>query len=97
MRAHATRTEGDALADPAVTGDDEGRPGEQDVRRTNDPVDRRLPRSVAVVEHVLRVRVVDRDHGEAERAVALERLQADDTGGRLLHPAEDVAQLLAAV
>ena len=97
MRAHPASAEGDALADPAIAGDDEGRPGEQDVRRADDPVDRRLPGPVAVVEHVLRVRVVDGNYRKAERPVTLERLQANDAGRRLLHAAEDVAELLAAM
>ena len=70
-------------------------PGEQDVRGADDPVDRRLARAVAVVEQVLRLRVVDGDDREAELAVALERLQPDDAGRRLLGAGDDVAELLA--
>ncbi len=45
---------------------------------------------------MLRARVVDRDHRERERAVGLHRLQPDHAGRRLLHPGDDVAELLAA-
>ena len=59
-------------------------------------VDRRLARAVTVVEQVLRLRVVDGDHREAEGAVTLERLQADDAGRRLFRPGDDVAELFTA-
>ena len=91
------RPRGDAAAAPAVAGDDERAAREQDVGGADDPVDRRLARAVAVVEQVLRVRLVDGDDREAERAVALERAQADDAGGRLLGAGDHVDELLAPV
>ena len=95
LRAETARARRDAAADPAVAGDDELLAGEQDVRRADDAVDRRLARAVAVVEQVLRQRVVDGDDREAELALRLERLQADDAGRRLLGAGDDVAELLA--
>ena len=95
VRAHPPRARRDAAPDPAVPGDDEATAREQDVRRADDPVDRRLAGAVAVVEHVLRLRLVDRDHREAELPLALERLQPDDAGGRLLRARDHVAELLA--
>jgi len=89
-------TERDAAPGPAIATDDEPLAREQHVRCTDDPVDRRLPGAVAVVEEVLRPRLVDRDHGEGERAVCLHRLEANHAGGRLLHAGDDVAELLAA-
>ena len=97
VRAHALRPHGDAAATPAVAGDDELPAGEEDVRRADDPVDRRLAGPVAVVEEVLGLRVVHRDDREPERTVAFERTEADHAGGRLLGAANDVAELLAAV
>ena len=94
--AHPACAHRDAATGPAVAGDDEALAGEQDVRRADDPVDRRLARAVAVVEEVLRARLVHGDDREAELAVALERLQADDARGRLLGAGDDVAELLAA-
>ena len=88
--------ERDAASDPAVAGDDEALACEQHVRCADDSVDRRLTRAVAVVEQVLRLRVVDGDDREAERAVALERLEPDHAGRRLLRAGDDVAELLAA-
>ena len=87
----------DASARPAVAADHEALAGEEDVRRADDPVDRRLTRAVAVVEEVLRPRLVDGDHREAELAVALERLQPDDARRRLLGARDHVAELLAAM
>ena len=95
--AHSTRAIGDTAAAPAIAGDDELATREQLVRGADDPVDRRLPGAIAVVEEVLRLRLVDGDDRKAERTVALERLQPDDTRGRLLRAADDVAQLLAAM
>ncbi len=97
LRAHPAGPHRDAAPDPAVAGDHELLAGEQDVGRADDPVDRRLARAVAVVEEVLRLRLVHGDDGEAEVAGRLERLQADDAGGGLLGAADDVADLLAAV
>ena len=54
------------------------------------------PGAVAVVEQVLRQRLVDRDHREPELPLAFERLQPDDSGGRLLGARDDIAELLAA-
>ena len=96
VRAQAACAHRDAAPDPAVAGDDEALAGEQHVRRADDPVDRRLAGAVAVVEEVLRARVVDGDHRERERAVGLHRLEPDDAGGGLLHAGDDVAELLAA-
>ena len=76
-RAHAARAQREPLPAPAVARDHEDAPGEQHVRRAEDAVDRRLARAVAVVEEVLRARLVDGDHREAEHAVALHRAQAD--------------------
>ena len=95
VRAEAAGARRDAAPDPAVAGDDELLAGEQHVRRADDPVDRRLARAVAVVEHVLRQRLVDGDDREAELALRLERLQPDDAGRRLLGAGDDVAELLA--
>ena len=59
--AHAAHPRGDALADPAVAGDDDVAAGDQDVRRPQDAVDGRLAGAVAVVEEVLGQGLVDRD------------------------------------
>ena len=74
----------DAASAPAVAGHDHLPPGEQHVRRPDQPVDRRLAGAVAVVEQVLRLGLVDGDHREAELALGLERLEPDDAGRRLL-------------
>ena len=96
VRAEPLGAHRDAAPDPAVAGYDEALSGEQDVGRADDPVDRRLARAVPVVEEMLRARIVHRDHREREGTVGLHRLQPDHARGRLLHPGDDVAELLAA-
>ena len=81
---------------PAVAGDDEELAGEEHVGRADDAVERGLTRAVAVVEEVLRLRLVDRDDREGELAVPLERLQPDHARGGLLGAGDHVAELLAA-
>ena len=71
-------------AAPAVARDHHGAPGQQHVGGAHDAVERGLPGAVAVVEHVLGVRVVDRDDRELEHALLRHRLEADDAGGGLL-------------
>ncbi len=85
------------MPDPAVAGDDDLAPGDQDVRRAQDAVERALAGPVAVVEEVLGLGLVDRDDREAERPVGGHRPQPDDAGGRLLGPGEDLGDLLRAL
>ena len=90
MAVHPRR---DALAHPAVAGDDDLATGEQDVRGAQDAVDRRLAGAVAVVEEVLGLGLVDGHDREAERAVGGHRPEADDAGRRLLGAGEDLRDL----
>jgi hypothetical protein len=92
--AHAGHPRGDAPTDPAVAGDDDVAAGEQDVRRPQDPVDRRLAGPVAVVEEVLGLGLVDGHDGKPEGAVGGHRLEPDDPGRRLLGPGQDLAHLV---
>ncbi len=94
--AHALRPGGDAAAAHPVAGDDERASGQQDVRRAQDAVDRGLPRAVPVVEEVLGVGVVDRDHRKRQHALLLHRTKPDDTRRRLLRAADDVAEQILA-
>ncbi len=92
VRAVAGHPRGDPLADPAVAGDHDLAPGDEDVGRAQDPVERALAGPVAVVEEVLGLGLVDRDDREAERAVGGHRPQPDDPGRRLLGPGQDLAR-----
>ena len=76
--AHAIEADGDAAADPAVAGHDAAATREQDVGRAQDAVEGGLARAVAVVEQVLRQRLVDGHDGERERAVGRHGPEADD-------------------
>ncbi len=68
--AEALRAQRDALAGPAVADDHDDGAGEQDVRRAQDAVDRRLAGAVAVVERALGARLVDGDHRTGEPSLA---------------------------
>src|SRR6185295_19942893 len=83
-RARAARAERDAAAGPAIAEDDEGVPGEQQVRRAQDAVERGLAGAVAVVEGALGERLVDGEDRAREPAVRLERADADEARRRLL-------------
>ena len=52
----------------------------------------RLPGAVAIIEHVLRQRVVDRDDRVRQNAVLLHRVQPDDAGRRLFAAADHVLE-----
>ena len=94
--AHAAGAAREAAAAPAVAADDEDAAGQQHVRRADDAVERRLAGAVAVVEEMLRLRVVDGDHREREPALGLERTQPDDAGRRLLGGRHHVGQGIVA-
>ncbi len=83
----------DALADPAVAGDDDLAAGDEDVGRAQDPVERALAGPVPVVEEVLGLGLVDGHDREAEGAVGGHGLEPDDPGGRLLRAGEDLGDL----
>ena len=56
-----------------------------------------LSRAVAVVEQVLALGVVDRDHRELQLAFLIHRPQPDDAGGRLFHAGDDPLGVLLAL
>ena len=64
LRAHAASAEGNAASAPAVAGDDDILACPEDVGGAGDAVKGALARSVAVVEEVLGVGVVDGDDGD---------------------------------
>lgn len=77
------------LAAPAVASDDDVLTGQQHVRGADDAVDGALAGAVAIVEKVLRLRVVDGDDRELQHIVALHCSQTVHAGGRLFHAADD--------
>ena len=96
-RAHSAKALGDAPPDPAVTADHRALAGEEEVRRAEQAVDRRLTGPVLVVEHVLGLRLVHGDDGVRKDALLGHRAQADDARGRLLGAALHAGQELAAL
>jgi hypothetical protein len=91
---HSVHPRRDAATDPAIAGDDDVPTREEDVRRPEDAVDRRLARAIAVVEQMLGLSLVDRHDREPERAVGRHSLEPDHAGRRLLGSREHVPDLV---
>ena len=64
VRTHTAGTHRNAFTAPAVADDDQRFAGKQDIGRTNDAVERRLARAVAIIKEMLGLSVVDRDGRE---------------------------------
>ena len=77
-----------AFAAPAITGDDDIFPGNDEIRRPHDTVPRRLPRTVAVVEKILAVSVVGGNHWKFKFSFCRQRMQTMNAGRRLLRAAQ---------
>ena len=88
LGAGAAGALGQAAPGPAVAEDDEGLPGQQDVGRAQDAVERRLAGAVVVVEDALGVRLVDGDDRARQAPLGLERADAQQARGRLLGAAD---------
>ena len=88
---------GEALADPAVADDAEALAGGAQVRQAKNRSDRRLARSVGVVEHVLAARVVRGDRREGQPSGHLHRAQPRDAGRRLLADAREPGGVLGSM
>ena len=97
LRAHAARAARDAAPAPSIARAHDGLPSPKDVRRARDAVQRALPRAVAIVEHVLRVRFVHRDDRVLELALRRQRAQPHDARRRLLGAADDADEQVRAV
>ena len=83
--AHAVRARSHAASAPSVTRHHDHRTAEQDSGGAYDRLDRRLAGAVAVVEQMLGLGVVDRNHRDLERAVFFHRAQPNHAGGGFLH------------
>ena len=90
FRAEALGAQGHALAAPAIAAHDDVLTGHDEVRRAHDAVPHRLTRTVAVIEQVLAVGVIDHDHRETQRSGTVHDPQAVDAGRRLLTAADDL-------
>ena len=93
VRAEAPRAHRQAFAAPAVADHHKAPARQQYVRRAYDAVNRRLPCAVAVVEEVLRLRVVHGYRGEGQDARQLHRAQAHDARRGLFRGAYDLLLL----
>ena len=92
--AHALGAQGEPAAAVAVARDHDGAPAQKAVRGAHDAVERGLARAVVVVEAVLRVRVVDVEHGVAQRALLRHGHKAHHARGGFLGAADDAFQLV---
>ena len=90
VRAQPLGAHGHAASAPAVSGDYHAQSGQQQIRRANNSVERGLPRAVAIIEEMLRLRVVHRDHGIFQRAVLGHRAQTNHAGGGFFGAADHV-------
>src|SRR5271165_3436414 len=95
--AHAAGAHRQSFAAPAIAGDDEGGPGDECVSGADNPVERALSGAVAVIEEVLRHRVVDGDDGVLQHAFLRHGAQADDSRGGLFRAADDVLEEILAL
>ena len=89
VRAKTPRAERDAAAAPAVTGDDDALPGDEQIRRSKDRVPNGLAGAEAVVEQALHSRVVDGKHRKRQLATVSAPSQAGDARRCFLAAAED--------
>ena len=94
IHAHALGSQGQAAAAIAVAGHDHGTTAKQAVRGAYDAVERRLAGAVVVVEEMLRVGIIDIEHGVTQRAVGGHGGQADDTRGGFLGASDDAGELV---
>ena len=97
LGAHPARPLGQPAATPAIATHDEVGAGQQLVGGAHDAVQGALTGAVAVIEQVLRVRVVHGDDRVFEHALLLHGAQPDHPCRRLLGAADDLLQQLAAV
>ena len=73
----------------SVSDNNQGLPGKEDVRRSDDAVEGRLAGPIVVVEQVLGRRVVDGDDRHSECPVRGHRLETDHAGSGLLRGSDD--------
>ena len=78
-----------AFSTPAVSGDHDFLPRDDQIRRTVDPIENGLAGTVAVVEQMLAVRIVDRDHRKMQLTVLFHFSKPCYTRGRLFAASDD--------
>jgi hypothetical protein len=81
----------------SVARDDDNPASQKQIGGAQDAVDRALAGSVAVVEEVLRLGVVDGDDGIGEGTSGMHGAQADDAGGGFLRAPNDGGEQLSAL
>ena len=97
FRAVAARPARQSAAAPAVAGHHKLRPRQQKVRRPDNAVDRRLPRTVAIVEQMLGIGIVHRHDGKLQHAFLRHRPEPDHARRRLFRSADHPFQRVSAL
>src|SRR5260221_7461297 len=64
LRAHATGTAGNSTSAPTIAAHNEVASSQQNIGGAHNAINRRLPRAVAVIKHVLGVAVIHGDNRE---------------------------------
>jgi hypothetical protein len=82
----------DATPRPHPAGDHHGLPREEHVGGAQDPVHGGLAGAVAIVEEMLGVGVIDRDHGKRQHAFLLHGAEPDHPRGGLFGATDDVLE-----
>jgi hypothetical protein len=91
--SHALCPHGHTPATPSVPAHDKNAAGKKPVCGPNDAVDGGLPRSVTIVEEVLRIGVVNSDDGILKHTLFRHAPQADDSRRRFLCSAHNLGNL----
>ena len=87
----------DTLSAPSITGHHDVLSGHDEIRGPVYSVPDRLSGTVAVVEKVLAVCVVDQHHRECQPALPIHRFQPQDSCGSLLAASDDVGNELGII
>ncbi len=97
LSAQALRSHSNTLAAPAVARDNNVFPRNDKVRRAVYPIPHRLTRAVAVVEQMLTVRVVNKNHRELQRLCLIHSQQTNNARSGLLAAADNVRDKVGAL
>src|SRR5260370_33126040 len=88
VRAHAVRTRCKATTTPTIAAHDNCTASQQDVGRAQNGINDTLSGPIAIIKHVLSIRLVDCEHRKLQDAIALHTAQPNHSGRGFLHAAD---------
>src|SRR5437773_508192 len=94
VRPHASAAQGHAFATPTIPDDNQRPTSEQNIRRANYPVQRRLTRAVPIVEEMLRLRIVNGYRLKRQYTGLQHSLQTNNAGGCFFGGSDKVFSML---